>query len=83
MPAGNSNSAPSRNGQILLDTSAIIDGGIADITNTGFLYGTLVIPRFVYATQEAFTDDQVSDPEIDDRIRALANMLTRLSAAMP
>ena len=43
----------------------------------------VVIPRFVYATKEAFTDDQVSDPEIDDRIKALAEMLARLSAAMP
>jgi uncharacterized protein YacL len=33
--------------QILLDTSAIIDGRIADISQTGFVHGTLVIPRFV------------------------------------
>ena len=32
---------------ILLDTSVIIDGRIADITRTGFLVGTLLIPRFV------------------------------------
>ncbi len=32
---------------ILLDTSVIIDGRIADITRTGFLVGTLMIPRFV------------------------------------
>jgi uncharacterized protein YacL len=32
---------------ILLDTSVIIDGRIADIARTGFLYGTLLIPRFV------------------------------------
>ena len=32
---------------ILLDTSVIIDGRIADIAKTGFLPGTLVIPRFV------------------------------------
>lgn len=32
---------------ILLDTSVIIDGRIADITRTGFLPGTLLIPRFV------------------------------------
>ena len=39
-------SAPqSRN--ILLDTSVIIDGRIADIARTGFLPGTLIIPRFV------------------------------------
>ena len=32
---------------ILLDTSVIIDGRIADIARTGFLVGTLMIPRFV------------------------------------
>ena len=32
---------------ILLDTSVIIDGRISDITRTGFLVGTLLIPRFV------------------------------------
>ena len=37
----------STNGRILVDTSAIIDGRIADLTHTGFLHGTLVVPRFV------------------------------------
>lgn len=32
---------------ILCDTSVIIDGRIADIAKTGFLPGTLLIPRFV------------------------------------
>ena len=32
---------------ILLDTSVIIDGRIADIADTGFLVGSLLIPRFV------------------------------------
>jgi uncharacterized protein YacL len=32
---------------ILLDTSVIIDGRIADVARTGFLVGTLLIPRFV------------------------------------
>ena len=32
---------------ILLDTSVVIDGRISDITRTGFLVGTLLIPRFV------------------------------------
>ena len=31
----------------ILDTSVIIDGRIADICETGFLDGTLVIPQFV------------------------------------
>lgn len=33
--------------RILVDTSAIIDGRIADIAKTGFLGATMVIPRFV------------------------------------
>ena len=36
-----------RNRTALLDTSVIIDGRIADIARTGFLPGTLLIPRFV------------------------------------
>lgn len=32
---------------VLLDTSVIIDGRVADIAKTGFLPGTLLIPRFV------------------------------------
>lgn len=32
---------------ILLDTSVIIDGRIEDIAKTGFIPGTLIIPRFV------------------------------------
>ena len=37
----------SHNGKILVDTSAIIDGRMADLSQTGFLQGTLVVPRFV------------------------------------
>jgi len=36
-----------KNRVILVDTSVIIDGRIADIANTGFLVGELLIPRFV------------------------------------
>jgi uncharacterized protein YacL len=35
------------NRTILLDTSVIIDGRVADIARTGFLPGSLLIPRFV------------------------------------
>ncbi len=34
-------------GIVLCDTSVIIDGRIADVARTGFLMGTLLIPRFV------------------------------------
>ena len=33
--------------RIFVDTSAIIDGRLADIVATGFIYGELVVPRFV------------------------------------
>ncbi len=32
---------------VLLDTSVIIDGRIADIARTGFIFGPMVVPRFV------------------------------------
>jgi len=43
--SGGGNSLSGRT--ILLDTSVIIDGRVADIAKTGFLPGTLLIPRFV------------------------------------
>jgi uncharacterized protein YacL len=47
--AGNDVPSPNwaENRTILLDTSVIIDGRIADIARTGFLPGSLLIPRFV------------------------------------
>jgi len=33
--------------RVLLDTSVIIDGRIADIGQTGFISGTMIVPRFV------------------------------------
>ena len=44
---GTSSSWTNLNRNILLDTSVIIDGRVADIARTGFLPGTLLIPRFV------------------------------------
>jgi uncharacterized protein YacL len=44
----------------LLDTSVIIDGRIADITETGFLEGTLVIPQFILRELQHIADS--SDP---------------------
>ena len=44
---GGSTSWTNLNRNILLDTSVIIDGRVADIAKTGFLPGTLLIPRFV------------------------------------
>lgn len=44
---GDTTGKPQTNGRVLMDTSAIIDGRIADISKTGFVHGTMVIPRFV------------------------------------
>ncbi len=44
---GSPTSPGQANRTILLDTSVIIDGRVADIAKTGFLSGTLLIPRFV------------------------------------
>jgi uncharacterized protein YacL len=40
----------------ILDTSVIIDGRIADIADTGFLDGTLVIPQFVLRELQLVAD---------------------------
>jgi uncharacterized protein YacL len=45
---------------ILLDTSVIIDGRIADIARTGFLVGTLMIPRFVLNELQYIADSSDS-----------------------
>ncbi len=41
---------------VLLDTSVIIDGRIADISHTGFIDGTMMIPRFVLAELQHIAD---------------------------
>ena len=41
---------------ILLDTSAIIDGRIKDISQTGFIYGRFVVPRFVLNELQRIAD---------------------------
>lgn len=44
----------------ILDTSSIIDGRILDVAQTGFLEGTLVLPRFVLAELQGVADSQDS-----------------------
>jgi uncharacterized protein YacL len=47
----------SKDGQaILVDTSVIIDGRIADIAKTGFVPGKLLVPRFVLAELQNIAD---------------------------
>ena len=47
-------------GIILLDTSSIIDGRIADMGETGFLQSTLIIPTFVLDELRHIADSSVS-----------------------
>ncbi len=44
----------------ILDTSVIIDGRIADISTTGFLEGTLIVPRFVLEELQRIADSSDS-----------------------
>lgn len=41
---------------IVVDTSAIIDGRIAEVVESGFLYGTLLVPRFVLDELQGIAD---------------------------
>lgn len=47
---------PSGDGVVLLDTSVIIDGRITDISKTGFIQGTLLIPNFVLQELQHIAD---------------------------
>lgn len=43
-------------GMVLLDTSVIIDGRIADVSRTGFIMGIITVPRFVLAELQHIAD---------------------------
>jgi uncharacterized protein YacL len=62
--------------QILLDTSTIIDGRIADISQTGFITGTLVVPRFVLNELQRIADS--ADTMRRNRGRRGLEILNRL-----
>ncbi len=47
---------PSRKDYKILDTSVIIDGRIADISETGFLEGVLIIPQFILQELQHIAD---------------------------
>ena len=66
----------STTGQIVVDTSAIIDGRIADISQTGFVSGTMVIPRFVLDELRHIADS--SDSLRRNRGRRGLEMLNKL-----
>ncbi len=53
--------APASTGQpVVVDTSSIIDGRIADISQTGFLAGPLLVPRFVLRELQHIADSSDS-----------------------
>jgi uncharacterized protein YacL len=49
---------PSSKFPILLDTSVIIDGRIADIVETGFIEGTFVVPKFILEELQHVADSE-------------------------
>jgi uncharacterized protein YacL len=48
--------ASSAGRSVLLDTSVIIDGRIADIAQTGFIFGSMLVPSFVLAELQHIAD---------------------------
>ncbi len=44
--------------RIMVDTSVIIDGRIGDIVETGFITGTMYVPRFVLAELQNIADSE-------------------------
>ena len=61
---------------IVVDTSAIIDGRIAEIVESGFIFGTLVVPRFVLDELQHIADS--SDTLRRNRGRRGLEILARM-----
>ena len=84
---GSSSSWTNLNRNILLDTSVIIDGRVADIAKTGFLPGTLLIPRFVLNELQYIADSPDGmrrqrgrrGMEVLAELQKLPNILVRIS----
>jgi uncharacterized protein YacL len=66
---------------IIVDTSAIIDGRIAEIVESGFIYGTLLVPRFVLAELQHIADS--SDTLRRNRGRRGLDILARMQKDSP
>ncbi len=64
------------NGKLIVDTSALIDGRIADIVQAGFIPGLLVIPGFVLDELQHIADSY--EPLRRNRGRRGLDILTRL-----
>ncbi len=60
----------------ILDTSVIIDGRIADICETGFLEGVLIVPQFILKELQQIADS--SDPLKRNRGRRGLEVLQRI-----
>ena len=60
----------------ILDTNVIIDGRVADVVETHFLSGTLVVPRFVLTEMHRLADSE--DPLKRARGRRGLDVLARL-----
>jgi uncharacterized protein YacL len=67
--------------QVVVDTSAIIDGRIADIVDSGFLYHRLIIPHFVLDELQRIADS--SDTQRRARGRRGLEILARLQKDGP
>jgi uncharacterized protein YacL len=84
LPGASGLAAPSAGGDtriqldkyLLVDTSAIIDGRIADISKAGFVDGILLVPRFVLLELQYIADSP--DPLRRARGRRGLDMLNRL-----
>jgi len=84
---GSGTSWTNLNRTILLDTSVIIDGRVADIAKTGFLPGTLLIPRFVLNELQYIADSPDGlrrqrgrrGMEVLSELQKLPNILVRVS----
>ncbi len=61
---------------IVVDSSAIIDGRIAEIVESGFLFGTLLVPRFVLEEIQHIADS--ADAQRRNRGRRGLEILARM-----
>lgn len=74
-------SAAAGDPHIVVDTSAIIDGRIAEIVESGFVYGTLVVPKFVLEELQHIADS--SDTLRRNRGRRGLEILARMQKESP
>ncbi|MBI2862871.1 MAG: PIN domain nuclease, partial [Chloroflexi bacterium] len=72
---------PGGDSRILLDTSAIIDGRIVDVVQTGFITEKIVVPRFVLEELQRIADS--SDAIRRNRGRRGLEILGRLQKESP